>query len=509
MNVAERIIGLLEENSIETIFGIPGEQIMPLYQSLQKSDIKHILVRHEQAAAHACDGYYRSSGKFSVCVSTASPGALNLVMAVATAFKDNIPMLVITGDNVVENKFNDYFQSFPLNEVFKPITFKSYDPLTGSEAISNLKEALFLLENNPQGPIHINLSKDILLEEKYNEQNPNFKIDFEHKNYLVDSKRLFFIVGAGAISEADLINEIATKNNIPIATTFSSKGIIDENNKVNLGLIGNRGSKKSKYAFENSDCIIALGTRLSERTVKEIDSRIIQVNINPGHLVCENCINSSASLFLNNLEFGNYRNWLDEILEVKEDVEIDGVDDESLPLRPPSAISTILSNFKDNIVVSDAGSHTTWTTLLKRSDRFGKLLFSGGLAPMGYGIPAAIGASIANRNEKVVLINGDGDFQMNIQELATIKQYDLDIIMFVLNNSEYGIIHQTQKNVYNMDPYEVHLENPDFIELANSYGINSIRLNSKKELDDFCKKQSVKGPFVVEVPIAYEDIPMP
>ena len=507
MNVAERIINILENNSIKTIFGIPGEQIMPLYQALQKSDIKHILVRHEQAAAHACDGYYRSSGKFGVCIATASPGALNLVMAVATAFKDNIPMLVITGDNPVENKFNDYFQSFPLNEVFKPITFRSFDPLTGSEAISNFKEALFLLNNNPQGPIHINLSKDILLEENYIEQDSKLNCDFDRKNHLIDSERLFFIVGAGAITEAELINRIAIENSIPIATTFSSKGIIDENNKVNLGLIGNRGTKKSDYAFENADCIIALGTRLSERTIKKIDDRIIQVNINPNHLVSNNNINCSVREFLDNLEFENYESWLDEILDIKEDLEIDGVDDESLPLRPPSAIFTILDNFKDNIIVSDAGSHTTWTTLLKKSDKFGKLLFSGGLAPMGYGLPAAIGASIANRNERIIVINGDGDFQMNIQELATIKQYDLDILIFVLNNSEYGIIHQTQKNVYNMDPYEVYLENPDFIKLAKSYGIDGVRVDSKKELEKVCK--SVRGPFVVEVPVAYEDIPIP
>lgn len=508
MNIAERITQILEKNSVRTIFGLPGEQIMPFYQALQKSNIKHILVRHEQAAAHACDGYYRSSGKFGVCLATASPGALNFVMAVATAFKDNIPMLVITGDNIVENKYNDHFQSFPLSDVFRPITFKSYDPLTGTEAISNLKEALFLLENNPQGPIHLNLSKDILLEENFSEEDLEFRTDFDCKNYLIDSERLFLILGAGAISEAELVNRIAIENNIPIATTFSAKGIVDENNKVNLGLIGNRGSEKSRYAFENADCIIALGTRLCERTVKEIDDRIVQININPDHLISQNNINCSVGDFLNNVEFGNYESWLNDVLNVEDDFRVEGIHDESLPLRPPSAISTILSNFENNVVVSDAGSHTTWTTLLKKSHSFGKLLFSGGLAPMGYGLPAAIGASIANDNEKIIVINGDGDFQMNLQELATIRQYDLNIIIFILNNSQYGIIRQTQKNVYGMDPYEVYLENPDFIKLANSYGIDAVRLNSKKDLDDFCRK-SIDGPYVVEIPVAYEDIPMP
>ncbi len=507
MNVAEEIIKILEDHSVKEVFGIPGEQILPLYQSLQKSSINHILVRHEQSAGHACDGYYRSSGRFGVCITTASPGALNLVMAVSTAFKDNIPMLVLTGDNVVEDKFSNCFQSFPLGEVFKTITFKSYDPLNGAEAVSNLQEALFLLENNPQGPIHINLSKDILLEKYCSHLNVEYDVSFENKNYLIDSNKLLFIVGAGAISQADLVNKVVLENNIPVATTFHAKGIINEDNCVNLGLIGNRGSNRSRYAFQNADCIIALGTRLSERTIKNIDDRFIQVNINNAHLFSKKSINTTVKNFLNNIKFRNYSDWLNEILKIKEDRCVDGVDDDSVPLRPPSVISTILSNFKNNIVVSDAGSHTTWTTLLKRSDSYGKLLFSGGLAPMGYGLPAAMGASIAN-NDKIILINGDGDFQMNIQELATIKQYNLDIIIFILNNSQYGIIHQSQKNVYNMDPYEVYLENPDFIKLANSYGIKSVRVHTKRQLNNICERDIV-GPLVVDIPVVYEDIPMP
>lgn len=507
MNIAEKIVEILEENSVKKIFGIPGEQILPLYKSLQKSNIEHILVRHEQAAAHACDGFYRSSGKFGVCITTASPGALNLVMAVSAAFKDNIPLLVLTGDNIVENKFKDYFQSFPLHEVFKKITFKSYDPLNGAEAISNLHEALFLLENNPQGPIHINLSQNILLEKYYKYLNFNCETSFECKNYFINSDKLLFIIGAGAISQADLINKIVKKNNIPIATTFHAKGIVSEDSCVNLGLIGNRGSNRSKYALQHADCIIALGTRLSERTIKNIDDRIIQVNINTNHLSSKKSINTTVKDFLNNIQFKNYSPWLNEILKIDENLIIEGINDESIPLRPPSAISTILNNFNNNIIVSDAGSHTTWTTLLKKSDSYGKLLFSGGLAPMGYGLPAAIGAYIAT-NDKIILINGDGDFQMNIQELATIKQYDLNIIIFILNNSEYGIIHQSQKNIYNMDPYEIYLENPDFIKLADSYGIKSVRVETIEQLDKVCR-DNIDGPLVVDIPVVYEDIPMP
>ena len=163
MNVSDNLVKILEEEGITEVFGIPGEQIMPLYKSLSDSNIKHILTRHEQAAAHAADGYSRASGKIGVCISTASPGALNFTMALATAFKDNVPILVITGDNELKYRNTDHFQSLPQVEIFKNITRASYNPLNGTEAMYVLRAAIFELKNNPKGPVHINLSKDVLL----------------------------------------------------------------------------------------------------------------------------------------------------------------------------------------------------------------------------------------------------------------------------------------------------------------------------------------------------------
>lgn len=268
-------------------------------------------------------------------------------------------------------------------------------------------------------------------------------------------------------------------------------------------MVGTRATPRAKYAFENADCIIALGIKASERTLPEIPDNLIHVNINKDVLVGDYPIHGKVEDFLANIKFSKV-DWLEEILEIDNSIEIEGLEDD---LKPQAAINQILNRFCDNIVVSDAGSHTTWTTLLKKSTRPGQLLFSGGLAPMGYGLPAAIGAAMAS-GEKIIVINGDGDFQMNLQELATLKENDLDVIVFILNNSEFGIIRQWQEDFYGMDPYQVKLNNPDFVKLAASYGIDAVRVDNLDDLKLVLDK-NLTGPLVVEVVVESENIPLP
>ena len=509
MNVADKLVEILEDEGIKDVFGIPGEQIMPFYKALSSSSINHILTRHEQAAAHAADGYARSSGKIGVCIATASPGALNFTMALATAFKDNVPILVLTGDNELNHRGTDFFQTTPQADIFNHITRASYNPLNGTEAMYTLRAALYELKTFPKGPIHINLSKDVLLAEEFDDIKLCYLCEDDLSNLskaqeLIDaSEKPLFILGAGAISQRDSIQKVIDENQIPVTTTFHGKGIISEDDDLNLGLIGIRSTPRSKYAFENADCIIALGIKASERTLPEIPSNLIHVNINKDVLIGNCPIHGKVEDFLNEIKFRKV-GWLDEILEISNDIEIEGLDDD---LKPQSAIKRILGKYSDNIIVSDAGSHTTWTTLLKKSLRPRQLLFSGAMAPMGYGLPASIGASIAT-GEKVIVINGDGDFQMNLQELATIKDHDLDIIIFILNNSEFGIIRQWEEDFYDMDPYQVKLNNPDFIKLASSYGIDAIRVDNLDDLEMILAK-CLEGPLVVEVIVESENIPLP
>ncbi|MBQ8017816.1 MAG: thiamine pyrophosphate-binding protein [Methanobrevibacter sp.] len=509
MNVADKIVRILEEEDISDVFGIPGEQIMPLYEALSKGNVRHVLTRHEQAAAHAADGYARSTGKIGVCITTASPGALNTVMAVATAYMDSIPLLILTGDNELKYRGTNHFQTTPQFEIFKNITQASYNPLNGTEAMYVLRASIYELKNFPKGPIHINLSKDVLLQEDFDDFDLCYLCDDDLSNItkaqeLIDkSKRPLLILGTGAIGQAEHIREISEKYQIPVTTTFHAKGIISENNPLNLGLCGIRANEQAKYAFENADCIIGLAIKASERTLPEIPDNFIHVNINMDVLVGDYPIYGKVEDFLAEIKFKEV-DWISEITKKDDSYHLEGLDSER---KPQSAIKRILNKFSDNIIVSDAGSHTTWTTLLKKSLKPRQLLFSGAMAPMGYGLPAAIGAAIAT-GEKIIVINGDGDFQMNLQELATLKENNLDVIVFILNNSEYGIIRQWQESFYSMDAYQVKLNNPDFVKLASSYGIDAVRVDNLADLE-LLLGNDLTGPLVVEVIVESEDIPLP
>lgn len=509
MNVADKFVKILEEEGIKDIFGIPGEQIMPLYRALSASGINHILTRHEQAAAHAADGYFRSSGKIGVCVATASPGALNFTMALATAYKDNIPLLVITGDNELRYRNTDYFQTTPQVDIFKNITAASYNPLNGTEAMYVLRAAIYELKTFPKGPIHINLSKDVLLEEDFDDFELCYLCEDDLSNIsmaqelISTSEKPLFILGAGAITQRKAVERIARKYRIPVATTFHAKGIIPESDELNLGMVGIRSTPRAKYAFENADCLIGLGIKASERTLPQIPDNLIHVNINKDVLIGDVPIHGKVEDFLAEITFKK-ADWLGEILKISNEIEIEGLDDD---LKPQAAIKRILDKFKNNIIASDAGSHTTWTTLLKKSLKPGQLLFSGAMAPMGYGLPAAVGAAVAT-GEKIIVINGDGDFQMNLQELSTLKENNLDVIVFILNNSEYGIIRQWEEDFYDMDPFQVKLNNPDFVKLASSYGIDAARADNLEDLELILEKE-LTGPLVVEVVVLSENIPLP
>ena len=602
MNAAEVLVKLLEEDGVRHIFGHPGEQILPFYKVLKDSSIGHILTRHEQGAVHAADAYARSSGNYGLCISTAGPGAMNLVMGLATAFKDSVPLLVITGDNDYSKKDEDIFQNSPINKVFENVTFKSFHPSSAKLAISNLIEALIILHKKPKGPVHINLSKDIILEDvDLNGINSkelidslddgifdnvdsdsdifNVKIsspvDFyslvsvfdEHfryfdgklifddfftnsddssKNILGDvdknihlaiekvksSRKPLIVVGNGIVwgKAIEKLSTFVSKTWVPIATTFHSKGIISESDKLNLGIVGLRGTSLANYAYEHSDCILVLGAKLSERTIAACDfdfveDKIIHVNID------ESCLKGGINLCMDGFDFLDlllrdleskeyrdknfilYSDWINEIYSNYEELIVDGIEEleeNFIPLRPPYAINKIVNSFRGAYFLSDAGTHTTWTTLLSKNDKFGKLLFSGGFGPMGYGLPGSIGVAIAHTGDKVVVICGDGDIQMVIQELATIKEYDLNIAVFIIDNSQLGIIRQWEETIYDIGKYQVDLANPDFVKLADAYGIDSMKVESKEDLELAIDKAfNSSHAFLADVCVCQENIPLP
>lgn len=525
LRCADALVKILTRYSVKFIFGHPGEQILPFYDALRESKITHVLMRHEQGAAHAADGYARASKGPGVCIATGGPGAMNLVMGVATAYKDSVPLIIITGDVPSELKGRDGFQDIDICAVFKPITIESHH-ITGPEEGILLLEKAFESFKYKKGPIHLNFPKDVF--ERYVDENflsvernddipPKFGLNGIKKGIelIEKSKKPMIVAGAGVLwaKSSDLLLKFAEKHQIPIATTFHAKGVIPEGHPLALGMIGSRGTEAANHAGLNSDVIIGLGCRFSERTSAGIgDGKIIHINLDEKVLTGDIKIQSDVREFLNDvMEINILKNneWLTEIDKYPREHCLK-TDYNQIPVKPQTAIKEILDASKNAIIVNDAGSHTTWVTLLISSVNPSSLLFSGGFGPMGYGVPGAIGASLANPSKSVVAVVGDGDFQMTLQELATIKQYDLPILICILNNSSLRIIKQWQEMHYN-ESFQVELVNPDFIKISEAYHIPAKRVDSPGQVKNAVEKalSSIK-PYLIEVVVdEKEEIPLP
>lgn len=520
---SDAIIQILESENVKYIFGHPGEQILPLYDAIRKSKIKHVLMRHEQGAAHAADAYARISGKFGLCIATAGPGALNLTMGIATAYKDSVPLLIITGDIPTNLRGCNVFQEIEVCKVFKPITLNSYNISNPEEGILKLKEAINQFKYGKTGPVHISLPRDVLQEQVdksliYKEVEYSSKTNLKELNAQINAaikaiekaKKPVILVGAGVIwsNATDKVLNFAEKHKIPISTTYHSRGIFPDDHPLNLGMMGTRGTEASNYAGENSDVLIALGSRLSERTEASIGPcKIIQVNLDEENLKSEINIQTDVGEFidsLNDLKVLNTKKWLNELSKYPTYHKIK-TDYNEVPIKPQRAIQEILDAAEDSIIVNDAGSHTTWLTLLYKAKKSSSFIFSGGFAPMGYAIPGSVGASLANPQKNIVVIVGDGGFQMTSQELATIAQLNLPILICIINNSSLGIIKQWQK-IYYGKTYEVELQNPDFIKLAESYHIKAKRIKSPLKVFQTVKKAlNLRKPYLIEIIVDKEE----
>jgi len=576
--LADALVKILEIEEVKFIFGYPGEQILPFYQALQSSSIKHVLMRHEQGAAHAADGYARASFQLGVCVATAGPGALNMVMGVATAYKDSVPLLVITGDVSSQFKGENVFQDVDINAVFRPITLQSHLVDDPEDGVNLLLKAISTLKTGKTGPIHLNFPKDILQEEidlvllerkmdlkhetdaitmethvitpethvitsetheiasetiKTESDAINSKLDDLNsekegiksengeseikkvKKLIEKSQKPLILAGAGVLwshATSDLQN-FAEKRQVPVVTTYPARGVLSEDHTLSLGLIGLRGTEAANFAGENADIILALGCRLSERTQKGLGKGpVIQVNMDESVLKGDVNIMGDVQEFLDEIKESTPKStdkWLKELQNYD---KTHGVytDFEETPIKPQRAIMEILEGVDDSILVNDAGSHTTWVNLLMKAREPSSLIFSGGFGPMGYGIPAAVGVSLARPSKNVVVVVGDGGFQMNCQELATIAGMNLPIIICLLNNRSLGIIRQWQELYYD-GSYQVELDNPDFVKLANAYHIKAIMVDSPCDVL-VAVQEAVKlnKPVLIEIIVdENEDIPLP
>lgn len=513
MTVAEAIIRFLQEEGVEVIFGYPGGAVIGFYDALYNSSLKHVLVRHEQGAAHAADGYARSTGKIGVCVATSGPGATNLVTGIATAYMDSIPLIAITGQVRTSAIGKDSFQEVDTRGITMPITKHNYLVTNPHEVLRIFKEAFYIANTGRKGPVLIDIPADVFaakIEYSYPSKvellgyRPNYEphpLQIKRAVQLIkESERPIILAGGGVISSEasrELI-KFAEKINTPVVTTLMGKGSIPEDHELYCGFIGMHGAAYANYAINDSDLIIAIGVRFSDRSTGKVDTfapnaKIIHIDIDPAE-IGKNVrpfvpIVADAKRALEKLievvEPKLNPIWWEKIREWKEKYPLRYRMDSS-EIKPQYVIERIYEITKgEAIVVTEVGQNQMWAAQYYKVKKPRQFITSGGLGTMGFGFPAAIGAQIGNRDKLVIDIAGDGSIQMNIQELATASSEKLPVKIFVLNNSCLGMVRQWQELFYNRR-YACTLLDvaPNFEKLAEAYGAYGRRVEKIEELDE-------------------------
>jgi acetolactate synthase-1/2/3 large subunit len=541
------LLDSLIRNGTKHIFGYPGGAILPLYDELylweQENLIQHILARHEQAAVHAADSYSRCTGKVGVCFATSGPGATNLVTGIATAQMDSIPMVIITGQ--VGRSFigTDAFQEIDIFGITLPIVKHSYvvrDPTQISKIVA---EAFYLAQNGRPGPVLIDMPKDVGLEEfenykpikqKYIINLKGYRFQFKTNRFQItqvlklikQSTQPLLYVGGGAITsnvEKEL-KELVELFQIPLTTTLMGKGAFNENHPLSLGMLGMHGTAYANFSVSECDLLIAVGARFDDRVTGKLEdfachAQVIHIDIDPAE-INKNRITEldlvgdvkvilhellKEQVYTSNFELEQTSPWRKRIKRWKHVYPLI-TPINSKTISPQEAINSISHFLPNAFFTTDVGQHQMWSAqFLKCKPRH--WISSAGLGTMGFGLPAAIGAQIAYPDQKVVCITGDSSFQMNLQELGTIAQYNLPIKIVIINNRWQGMVRQWQQSFYGERYSHSSMEKgaPNFSLLANSYGIKSFKFELHNIFEDnFNEALNYEGPVLIDV-IVTED----
>lgn len=526
MTGAKILMECLVEQGVDTVFGYPGGTILNVYDELYNYDgaIKHILTSHEQGAAHAADGYARSTGKVGVCFATSGPGATNLTTGIATAYMDSSPVIFISC-NVSENLIGkDSFQEVDITGITMPITKCNFLVRDVNTLADVVREAFAIAKSGRPGPVFIDILKNVTAEKAEFESVPRSQHkhtgrlaelmkrstqDFkppapndEDINRLVEmikeSEKPLIICGGGVVrgrAQAEF-TEFAEKIDSPVAITIMGAGGFKGRNPLTTGMIGMHGTQASNMACDGCDLLIAVGCRFSDRVALNPESfarqaKIVQIDIDRAeinknvrtdhHIVGD--AKQVLSLLNRRIVRGDHSEWKKYVFSFKTETEYDEGGNTLTPKQILNAIAKLMP--QDTVVATDVGQHQMWAIQHFHFDYPGQLLTSGGFGTMGFGLGAAIGAKVGNPEKTVIHITGDGSFRMNCNELAVEQHYDIPVITFIFNNKTLGMVRQWQNLIYNKHFSQTTLQHgPDFVKLAEAYGLRGSRVSTVQELEN-------------------------
>jgi acetolactate synthase-1/2/3 large subunit len=533
VNGAKALIKCLEKEGVDTLFGYPGGQIIPFYNELYDSDLRHILVRHEQAAAHAADGYARATGKTGVCVSTSGPGATNLVTGIATAYMDSVPIVALTGQVPRSLIGNDAFQEADITGITQPITKHNYLIQDPQEIPRIVKEAFHIASTGRPGPVLIDLPKDVQnieIDLQYPDKvelrgyKPTYKGNTQQikraAEEISNSSRPIIYAGGGVISSnasAELV-ELAEAIMAPVTTTLMGISCIPTEHPLYVGMLGMHGSTYANYAIQESDLIIAVGARFDDRVTGKLESfapnaRVIHIDVDPAeisknvkvHIPIVGDAKQVLKSLIKYVQCCKTEEWIAKVNQWKKEYPLAYRKSQDT-IMPQFVVEQISKACKDAIIVTEVGQHQMWAAQYFKYSKPRTFLTSGGLGTMGYGFPAAMGAKVGRPDKTVINIAGDGSFQMNSQELATVVQNDIPVVSVILNNGYLGMVRQWQELFYDRRySYTFIKGSVDFVKLAEAYGALGLRAEKPSEVRPAIEEAVSSGrPAVVDVIVECE-----
>ncbi len=515
MRGSDCIIQFLLKNNSDIIFGYPGNAVMPLYDCIHKSAIKHILARHEQGCIHMAQGYARATGKTGVVIATSGPGATNLVTGITDAFIDSTPIVAITGQTEAKNIGTDAFQEADITGIVSPVTKATFLVKSADEIENALTQAFKIASSGRKGPVLIDITKNALVDEVKSQKIQNYDktttscdiSDMAKKaaKIINSSKRPCILLGGGTLeaSLSGVLKEFLDKMNVPVATTLMGKGAVDENLPYSVQMAGIRGRSVSNEAIFECDTLIAFGTRFSERVFENPKEyakgrNIIHVDIDDAEL--EKNMPVTLGVLADTEEF------IKELLPlVKENAWEDFTksiikrkkDDVQKDYCTEAIIYEIAKYNKDSIIVTDVGMHQMYAARLLKVEKPRSFISSGGLGTMGFGLPCAIGVSLAT-NKRVILITGDGGFQMTVQEMATLKSLGLDLKIFLIDNKGFEMLRDVKRYDDKYDGGFDLLDNPDFSLVSKAFGVESKKVFDLDTLFKVTKEaMDTQSPYLV------------